>query len=91
MEGKESVTVTLVADAAYQLATSTAATVYLFDDEKPELRITATDSAAGEANANGGLFTVTAIPAPKADVAVSFTVTRRLRSRSNFSASSVSS
>lgn len=75
VEGKESVTVTLAADAAYQLATSTSATVYVFDDEKPELRITATDSAAGEANANGGLFSVTAIPAPKADLAVAFTVT----------------
>ncbi|WP_164013863.1 Calx-beta domain-containing protein [Pyxidicoccus trucidator] len=75
VEGKEAVTVTLAAEAAYQLATSTAATVYLFDDEKPELRITATDSAAGEANANGGLFSITAIPAPKADLSIAFTVT----------------
>jgi hypothetical protein len=75
VEGKEGVTVTLAADATYQLATSTAATVNLFDDEKPELRITATDSAAGEANANGGLFSVTAVPAPKADLPISFTVT----------------
>jgi hypothetical protein len=75
VEGKEGVTVTLAADAAYQLATSTAATVNLFDDEKPELRITATDSAAGEANANGGLFSVTAVPAPKADLPISVTVT----------------
>ncbi|MCP3141841.1 Calx-beta domain-containing protein [Pyxidicoccus xibeiensis] len=75
VEAKEGITVTLAADAAYQLATSTSAAVNLFDDEKPELRITATDSAAGEANANGGLFSVTAIPAPKADLSISFTVT----------------
>ncbi|MCY1015825.1 Calx-beta domain-containing protein [Pyxidicoccus sp. MSG2] len=75
VEGKEAVTVTLVADVSYQLATSTAATVNLFDDEKPELRITATDSAAGEANANGGLFSVTAVPAPRSDLPISFTVT----------------
>ncbi|QSQ19041.1 PKD domain-containing protein [Pyxidicoccus parkwayensis] len=75
VEGKEYVTVTLVADAAYQLASGNAASVYLFDDEKPELRITATDSAAGEANANGGLFTVTAVPAPKADLSIAYTVT----------------
>ena len=75
VEGKESVTVTLSADATYQLVTSTAATVYLFDDEKPELRLTAADSAAGEANANGGLFSITAIPAPKADLSIAFTVT----------------
>lgn len=74
VEGKEAITVTLAADAAYQLATSTTATVNLFDDEKPELRITATDSAAGEANANGGLFTVTAVPAAKADLTVAYTV-----------------
>ncbi|MBZ4422496.1 Calx-beta domain-containing protein [Myxococcus sp. RHSTA-1-4] len=75
VEGKEGVTVTLAANAAYQLATSTAATVYLYDDEKPELRITATDAAAGEAGANGGLFSVTAIPAPQSDLSIAFTVT----------------
>ncbi|MFP2906644.1 Calx-beta domain-containing protein [Pyxidicoccus sp. 3LFB2] len=75
VEGKESVTVTLAADATYQLVASTAATVSLFDDEKPELRLTATDSAAGEANANGGLVSITAFPAPKADLPIAFTVT----------------
>ncbi|MFP2929001.1 Calx-beta domain-containing protein [Pyxidicoccus sp. 3LG] len=75
VEGKEAVAVTLVADAAYQLATSTSATVSLFDDEKPELRLTATDSASGEAAGNGGLFTVTAVPAARADLSIAFTVT----------------
>ncbi|PTL78795.1 hypothetical protein DAT35_37685 [Vitiosangium sp. GDMCC 1.1324] len=74
VEGKEAVTVTLAADAAYQLATSTSATVNLFDDEKPELRITAVDASASEAGSNGGLYSVKAIPAPKVDLSIAFTV-----------------
>ncbi|XXF77290.1 Calx-beta domain-containing protein [Myxococcaceae bacterium GXIMD 01537] len=73
-EGKETVTATLAADPAYQLATATAATVNIFDDEKPELRLSATDTSASEAGPDNGAFTLIAIPAPNQDLTVAFTV-----------------
>ncbi|MBJ6760747.1 PKD domain-containing protein [Myxococcaceae bacterium JPH2] len=75
VEGRETVTLTLVADAAYQLTPTVASTVYLYDDEKPELRLSVTDSSASEPGTNGGLFTVTSVPAPSTDLSIPLTVT----------------
>jgi alpha-tubulin suppressor-like RCC1 family protein len=74
VEGKEYVSLSLTANAAYQTNASTSATLYIWDDEKPEVTLTATDAAAAETNADVGTLKVSCFPAAKANLTVLYTI-----------------
>ena len=72
-EGRETIVVNLKADARYTIVTPTA-TVYLHDDEKPTVSITATDSSASEPGTNTGQFRISQIPATPMPKTISCTL-----------------
>ena len=61
VEGRETVILSVVSDPAYQLS-SASATVTLFDNEQPTLRIGASDSTASEPGSDGGQFQMMLFP-----------------------------
>lgn len=66
-ESAETVTVTLIADAAYVLGSGTSGTVNIANAAVPVVTLAVVDSSASEAAGNGGLFTATrtgAVTAP---------------------------
>ena len=71
-EGNETVVLTLAA-GAYTIATPTAATVTIADNE-PEVSVTATDASAGEDSTNDGRFTITRTGATTTALTVNYTL-----------------
>jgi len=58
VEGDESVTVTLSSSAGYDVGTPASATLFIVDDEKPTVSITASDDTAFEPGDNFGTFVI---------------------------------
>ena len=58
-EGSETATLTLQAGAGYTVASPSAATVTIADDDLPQVSVTASDAAASEAGPDTGTYTVT--------------------------------
>src|SRR4029450_11494597 len=58
IEGDETVSVTLGANAAYTIGAPASATVTIADDDAPIVTLVATDAAAAEAGLDPGIFTV---------------------------------
>lgn len=74
LESKESAYLKLTVNGTYQVGVSSSVCVYIYDDDRPELRLTATTVAASEAGPIAGVFTVTATPAPRANLVFNYTL-----------------
>ena len=85
-EDREYASLYITANAAYQVGSASAATVYLYDYDKPYVTIAATDPAAAETSADSGRFTVTCLPAPKNATTVSYTLSGTAVNGSDFAA-----
>jgi trimeric autotransporter adhesin len=73
VEGTEKATISLVATSLYKISTGSA-TVSIYDDERPEVRVSASDAKAYELDLNVGKFTITCIPAAKSKLTVNYTL-----------------
>jgi len=85
VEGYETVTVTLTASGSYQVG-SNAATVNLYDDEKPYVTISGTDTTAKEPGTDTGAVTIARYPATASALTVSYTVTGTATSGNDYQA-----
>jgi hypothetical protein len=74
VEGKETVSISIVADAAYQINTPSSAGLVVYDDEKPEVALAVADATAAEGGVDAGVFTVTRYCAGASPLAVKYTV-----------------
>jgi hypothetical protein len=72
MEGNESVIVTLLTNAAYNVGTPSSATVTIVDNDQPGVRIFATDDKAVESSSDTGTFTVARIGNLAANLVVNY-------------------
>ena len=73
-EGDESVILTLVTNVAYNIGTPGAATLFIRDDEKVSVSITATDNAASEPGDNTGRFQISRGPVVNGNLTVNFAI-----------------
>ncbi len=74
VEGNETVVVTIVPNAAYQLSSNNSAQVTIVDDDPPTVTIVATDKQAIENSSNTGRFTVTRAGSLAANLLVNYTL-----------------
>lgn len=74
LEGNETATLRLSANAAYALGTTTSGTVTIVDVPPPTVSLTVTDTAASEAGNNNGVFTLNRSGSKTSAMAVSFTL-----------------
>ena len=72
VEGDESVIVTLLTNAAYNVGTPSSATVTIVDNDQPGVRIFATDDKAVEGSSDTGTFTVARIGNLAANLVVNY-------------------
>jgi hypothetical protein len=71
----ETITVTLLANAAYVLSSSTKATAAIVDDELPVISIKATDAIASEPGTDTGRFTLTRAGDKKLALTINLVIT----------------
>jgi hypothetical protein len=74
VEGSETVVLTLVEDAAYDVGAAASATVTIADRPVPTVNITASDATASEVGGNGGTFTLTRSGATSSALTVDVTI-----------------
>src|SRR6185295_19213267 len=74
LEPAETVILTATAGAGYTVGSPSSGTVTITDNDTPVVTIAATDSAAAEAGANPGTFTITRTGATGSSLSVGFTV-----------------
>jgi len=73
-EGDETVILTLVDTADYDLGSPATATVTITDDDLPTVTVAASDANAAEAGPNTGTFTITRTGSTAANLTVTFTL-----------------
>jgi len=74
VEGDESVTVTVLPNAAYNVGSPASATLTIVDDDPVKVTITATDNIAREGSSDTATFTVTRVGSLAANLVVNYTV-----------------
>ena len=84
-EGSETVTLTLAANAAYNIGTPNSASVSLKDDDRSRVTLTASDRDASENNGNPGQFTVTRSPPHSSTLSVILTLSGTASNGSDYS------
>lgn len=73
-ESSETVTLTLLADAAYSIGASSSGTVTIANVTAPTLSVTVNDSSASESPGNGGLLSIIRTGSRTSALTVSYTV-----------------
>lgn len=74
LEGNETVTVTLLASAAYTLGSPANASITILDDDPPTVTVVATDGIATEAGPSGATVVFNRIGSPAANLVVNYTL-----------------
>lgn len=85
-EGYETVTVTLTPDAGYSLALDSAATLYIEDDEAPQVNVSTTDVAFTEAAGQTAHFFISRTGSTTAALTVNYTMSGTATSGTDYTA-----
>ncbi|HOX07162.1 MAG TPA: Ig-like domain-containing protein [Planctomycetota bacterium] len=86
VEGREYAQINLTANAAYQTGWGTYGVIYIYDDEKPEVKVATTVTYAYEQGLVPGQFTVSCQPAAKTNLAVSLVLGGSAQAGADFAA-----